>query len=53
MKEKTIIRMAQLVVGCYALTIHAIYSINHILLLIIAVLWGIPLDIILEKREKK
>lgn len=51
MQDKTVIRLAQLTCGGFALFIHAQYEINSLLLLLIAVLWGIPLDLILERRK--
>ena len=52
MQDKTVIRLAQLVCGAFALFIHAQYGINSLLVLMIAVLWGIPLDVIITKVTK-
>lgn len=52
MDDKTVIRLAELGCGGFALFIHAQYGINSLLLLLICVLWGIPLDIIMGKLKK-
>ncbi len=52
MQDKTVIRLAQLICGAFALFIHAQYGINSLIVLMIAVLWGIPLDIIITKATK-
>ena len=53
MQDKTVIRLAQLACGGFALFIHAQYEINSLLLLLIAVLWGIPLDLVIQKVRKQ
>lgn len=52
MDDKTVIRLAQLACGGFALFIHAQYGINSLLVLMIAVLWGIPLDVIITRATK-
>ena len=52
MQDKTVIRLAQLGCGAFALFIHAQYGINSLLVLMIAVLWGIPLDVIITRATK-
>jgi len=53
MQDKTILRLAELGCGGFALFIHAYYGVNSLLLVLICVLWGIPLDIVLQKVQKK
>lgn len=51
MEDRTIIRLAQLGCGAFGLSIHAVYGVDSLLILMIAVLWGIPLDLLLERRK--
>lgn len=53
MQDKTVIRLAELLCGGFALFIHAQYGINTFLILIICVLWGIPLDIVIEAIRRQ
>ena len=53
MQDKTVIRLGQLACGGFALFIHAQYEINSLLLLLICVLWGIPLDLVIQRMQKK
>jgi len=53
MQDKTAIRLTELACGGFALFIHAQYEINSLLLVLICVLWGIPLDVIIQRIEKK
>ena len=53
MQDKTIIRLGELACGGFALFIHAQYGINTFLILIICVLWGIPLDIVIDEIRKR
>ena len=52
MKDSTAIRLGELGCGCFALFIHAQYRVDGILLLIIAILFGVPIEIVYEKVKK-
>lgn len=52
MQDKTILRLAQLGCGGFALFIHAQYEINSLLVVLICVLWGIPLDVVMNRMQK-
>jgi len=53
MQDKTAIRLAELACGGFALFIHAQYGINTFVILIVCVLWGIPLDLVIEAIRKR
>lgn len=53
MQDKTIIRLTELACGGFALFLHAYYGINSLLLVLICVLWGIPLDVVMNRAQKK
>lgn len=53
MEDKTIIRIVELLCGLIALVIHTHYGVDTIVIILVCVLWGIPLDIVISKIEKK
>ena len=52
MKEKTVIRLAELASGVSIVVVHAVTGANGALLLLGALLLGVPVEVFLQRREK-
>jgi len=53
MKDSTALRVVELIVGAYLVTLHVLTGVDGFLLLICAFLFGVPIEIIYEKVKKR
>lgn len=51
MKDETIIVIVKLLIGFGTLIIHVVFNVNHILIFMVCILWGVPLDLLWKKEE--
>ena len=52
MKESTIIRIVELICGLCCIAIYAYTGVDNVLLLIAAFCFGVPLEVIHERRKE-
>lgn len=52
MQEKTVIRIAELASGCFILGVHAVTKVDGALILLGALLLGIPAELLVERLKK-
>ena len=52
MKDSTVLRLAELGCGCVLVVVHALTGVDSVILLIIALLFGVPIEIVWEKRKE-
>ena len=53
MKDSTIIRLAELLCGCFCLAIYALTGVDNALIILCSFLFGVPLEILYERMKER
>ena len=53
MKDSTVLRLAELGVGFGLVVVHALTGVDNLIILIAALLFGVPIQILWERKKKE